>query len=460
MSVTRVYSQLAIQADQSGSTESQNSIIFYYASSSYNNLFQSGALATIKTKTLEATAQGARGELEFVVSTTGSGITSSGVPIMTLFHTGSNNEPRVGVGFQSSEEVKRTFEIQSKENSSTGTEIVLKSGRPNLGAEIGDLAGSITFVIESSSFSDPFLTGSVTQIDTVIRGTGSSDNMTGNLRIHASPEWIEVMQPVAEFGYRHRTGESNDSSAMLYVSGALIVGGENSSQGDLSPLEVYGRQTTGQSAPTSQIIYSGSEFHLYSGSLHVGSGSISLGATYGDESSDIEFVNFRGQGPIKLGQVSGGAGSIHLDLYSNNTQQARLDTSGNFGIGTGTSTLNNKLEVAGDISASGDITTNTISTISTVIGSDSATNVDTFVTATYKGATYDYILYDAGVGARTGQFMVIQDNSNIEFTDTSTPTLGTESSIPSITADISGSNVRVRVTNGNGYTFKAIAKKL
>lgn len=56
--------------------------------------------------------------------------------------------------------------------------------------------------------------------------------------------------------------------------------------------------------------------------------------------------------------------------------------------------------------------------------------------------------------------MVIQDNSNIEFTDTSTPTLGSESSIPSITADISGDNVRVRVTNGNGYTFKAFTKKL
>ena len=106
------------------------------------------------------------------------------------------------------------------------------------------------------------------------------------------------------------------------------------------------------------------------------------------------------------------------------------------------------------------IKTNTISTIETTLGSDSATNVDTFATATYKGATYDYILYDASVGARTGHFMVIQDNSNIEFTDTSTPTLGSESSIPSITADISGDNVRVRVTNGNGYTFKAFTKKL
>ena len=129
-------------------------------------------------------------------------------------------------------------------------------------------------------------------------------------------------------------------------------------------------------------------------------------------------------------------------------------TGGDSRIGIGTSTPSSKLGV------SGEITTNTISTIETTLGSDSATNIDTFATATYKGATYDYILYDASVGARTGHFMVIQDNSNIEFTDTSTPTLGSESSIPSITADISGDNVRVRVTNGNGYTFKAFTKKL
>lgn len=129
-------------------------------------------------------------------------------------------------------------------------------------------------------------------------------------------------------------------------------------------------------------------------------------------------------------------------------------TGGDSRIGIGTSTPSSKLDVSGDIK------TNTISTIETTLGSDSATNVDTFATATYKGATYDYILYDASVGARTGHFMVIQDNSNIEFTDTSTPTLGSESSIPSITADISGDNVRVRVTNGNGYTFKAFTKKL
>jgi hypothetical protein len=117
------------------------------------------------------------------------------------------------------------------------------------------------------------------------------------------------------------------------------------------------------------------------------------------------------------------------------------------------------ITASGDISASGDITSNTFETISTTLTSDSATNVDTFATSTYNGAIYDYILKDSTVGARAGQFMVAHDDGDVTFTDTSTRHLS-DSTIPEITADISGADVRVRVTNGNGYTFKAFAKKL
>ena len=126
---------------------------------------------------------------------------------------------------------------------------------------------------------------------------------------------------------------------------------------------------------------------------------------------------------------------------------------------TGSAIISGSLEVTGSAIVTGDITTNTLSNISTTLASDSATNVDTFATATYTGAIYDYILIDATVGARTGQFMVAQDNGNITFTDTSTKHL-TDSPIPEITAQINGANVEVQVTNGNGYTFKSFTKKL
>jgi hypothetical protein len=136
----------------------------------------------------------------------------------------------------------------------------------------------------------------------------------------------------------------------------------------------------------------------------------------------------------------------------------------------GSATFNNHITASGNISASGDITSNTLSTsgditsntfetISTTLASDSVTNVDTFNSSSYNGAIYDYILKDTGVGARAGQFMIAHDGGSVTFTDTSTKHL-TDSTIPEITADINGADVRVRVTNGNGYTFKSFVKKL
>ena len=127
-------------------------------------------------------------------------------------------------------------------------------------------------------------------------------------------------------------------------------------------------------------------------------------------------------------------------------------------------TTSGNVTINGDVSAtsittSGEVTTNTFSLVSTAIGTDSITTVDTFATSTYDGAIYDYILKDTGVGARTGQYMVSHDNGSITFTDMSTKHL-TDPVIPEITADINGGNVRVRITSGNGYTFKSFTKKL
>ena len=98
--------------------------------------------------------------------------------------------------------------------------------------------------------------------------------------------------------------------------------------------------------------------------------------------------------------------------------------------------------------------------ITSAIGSNSATLVDTFNTSSFNGAIYDYVLLDTTVGCRTGQFLVTQDNNNIDFTDVSTNDVGNDSTKPSLSAVFNGSNVEIKVTNGNGYTFKSIAKKI
>ena len=101
-----------------------------------------------------------------------------------------------------------------------------------------------------------------------------------------------------------------------------------------------------------------------------------------------------------------------------------------------------------------------ITYITSLVNNDAARVVDSFNTSSFNGAIYDYVLLDVGVGCRTGQFLVTQDNNTIDFTDVSTKDIGNDSPSPSISAGFNGSNTEINITNGAGYTFKAIVKKL
>ena len=101
-----------------------------------------------------------------------------------------------------------------------------------------------------------------------------------------------------------------------------------------------------------------------------------------------------------------------------------------------------------------------ITYITSLVNNDAARVVDSFDASSFNGAIYDYVLIDVGVGCRTGQFLVTQDNSLIDFTDISTKDVGNDAIKPSISAALVSTNVEISVTNGAGYTFKAMAKKL
>lgn len=95
-----------------------------------------------------------------------------------------------------------------------------------------------------------------------------------------------------------------------------------------------------------------------------------------------------------------------------------------------------------------------------LIPQDFAYDIDTFSATDFVGAVYTYTLHDFGVGARTGQFMIVTDGTEIEFTDNTTNAIGTDIDEPELSAHLSGGMVVVRVTNGNGYTFKATLTQL
>jgi len=126
-------------------------------------------------------------------------------------------------------------------------------------------------------------------------------------------------------------------------------------------------------------------------------------------------------------------------------------------INNDTSIFSSSLNVKGQFLT---LNSSQFAVISTTIGSDINTPVDNFSTSVYKGGFYDYTLISS-VGARIGQFMVLSGSSNLTFTDTSAPAIGGDPVEPSLSASFSSANIiSVRITNGSGYTFKAIRKLL
>jgi len=103
-----------------------------------------------------------------------------------------------------------------------------------------------------------------------------------------------------------------------------------------------------------------------------------------------------------------------------------------------------------------------IHSVDKILTSDLPRPVDSFSTSNFNHATYDYGIrhQSPGLGSRTGQFYVTHDDGSVTFTDTSTRTLGSDTSEPILSASLSGNVISVSIENGNGYIFKALAKKL
>ena len=164
--------KIGILGGFSGSAAEVEVLNFIYSSGSIRNPFTSGSLASIAVKALTSSSDGAQGELIFRASDSNNLLTT-GSPIMRLFHTGSNNEPRVGIGFKENENPLQPLDIKSSVDSTKGTELLLRSARTTQGALTGDEGGSINFTIDSGSFNDITTTGSIAKIKTKVTSIGS-----------------------------------------------------------------------------------------------------------------------------------------------------------------------------------------------------------------------------------------------------------------------------------------------
>lgn len=84
-------------------------------------------------------------------------------PVSIIQISSSNREARFGVGF-GSEKFEKTFDMLSSKDDSEGTEILLRSSRTKLGAQPGDIAGKVSFAIQSGSYRSIVSSGSAGSI--------------------------------------------------------------------------------------------------------------------------------------------------------------------------------------------------------------------------------------------------------------------------------------------------------
>lgn len=117
---------------------------------------------------------GVNNELFFRVPSTASG---QDADITILYLTSSGKNPRVGVG---TTEPLTVFDFKDIEDSSAGTELLLRSSRTSEGAQIGDSAGRINFVIDSSSFSKIQTSGSIATVEALVSDVDTT-GVTGDL---------------------------------------------------------------------------------------------------------------------------------------------------------------------------------------------------------------------------------------------------------------------------------------
>lgn len=95
------------------------------------------------------------------------------------------------------------------------------------------------------------------------------------------------------------------------------------------------------------------------------------------------------------------------------------------------------------------------------IGSDAATLVTTADHSSSKCAYHvDYAITNSGGAMRTGTLMVVTNNTDIELTDMSTNSIGTEADIPEFSANNNGSALEIKITDGSGYTFQGLQRNV
>ena len=259
-----------------------------------------------------------------------------------LFISSSNNQSRIGIGTINP---KSNIDFKTVEDSTTGTEIILRTARSTRGALLGDEGGSINFTIDSGSFNDLKTSGSLAKIKTIVNevGIGGAQGLLAfTLSKGAGSEGIDAFK----YGY----AINGETTFAQIQTGSLVMHDFSSGQ----PARLNMNDSNGDTT-----------FEVFKGNI-TASGNISAsGELYGTQlniTKNIPKVVLNTNISNLYSQIDGTSGNIRIDVdngnqSSNSTFGVRIDTAGTNQLSLNT---NGELTLTGGITASGDISASNI----------------------------------------------------------------------------------------------------
>ena len=147
----------------------------------------------------------------------------------------TNNQPRIGIG---TTDPKSTIDFKSIEDSTTGTELILRTARSaTTGALSGDEGGSINFTIDSGSFKSLKNSGSLAKIKTIVNSVGIG-GVQGVLAFElskgAGPDGIDAFKYGYQIGGENTFAQIQTGSLVMhdFSSGQPAKINMNDSNGD------------------------------------------------------------------------------------------------------------------------------------------------------------------------------------------------------------------------------------
>ena len=333
-----------------------SSSFFPFVSGGVSSSFQvSSAFDFVTHKTLgNLEADFTKGVIQFRIQSQSTGGSED---IKALVISSSGDRPKIGVG---TTDPKSTFDFKDVQDSTAGTELLLRTSRTAQGALTGDEGGNINFVIDSSSFNDITTTGSIGRIRTEVKEV-SAEGVSGKLKFTLA-KGIDVEVPILELA--HGEGTFSEFFATITSQSFEIKDASTSSTSSLRANFVHGSENTPFTIIRTDNPNTGNEGGLVQVNDKFGTGSIFLHGPDGKIiATEAHLTSISASGIIQANQYAI-QGKI-LSTFSSDTLRHGFDSNlVKYSYGKDSDNEHfffGNITASANISASGNLVTNQIS---------------------------------------------------------------------------------------------------